>query len=305
MALSERSFVGGYYLLSIDNKDLGIVQSVDGVGIKGDLLTQAIGADNVVVKSIGGVTVEPLTFQVGAALSSTFYDWVEASWTHNYSRKDGSLVLCDFDMKPRHEIEFTQALVVETTVPALDANQKSPAMLTIKLQPESIKHITKPPRNQPRGANPSGQKQFQCQNFRFKLDHVDTGNVSKVEAFTIKQTVKPLTTGRSRWPQYEPMKLEYPNVTITTSLEGSTELFDWHKRFVIDGDAQVEDEQTGVMSLLTPDLKTSLLDVSFEGVGITSIAIEKSEASARTQVKRVHAELYVSTMKLDYKAGKA
>lgn len=306
MGITTRSFVGGYYVVVIDHKELGIVQSVDGGGIKAELLTQPIGSDNLRVKNIGGVIIEPLTFQVGAALSKEFYDWVEASWKGNYARKDGSIVLCDFDLVPRHEMEFTQGLIVETTVPALDAGGKGPAYLTIKLQPETLVHNRTPKLNRTRGQVPSDQKMFQTQSFSFALDHIDTHNVSKIESFTIKQDVKPLMVGRLRTPQFEPTTLEYPNVTITTALEGSDDLFKWHKKFVIDGDAQVEDETTGHISLLTPNGKKVLLDVGLSGVGITGLTIEKSDSQqGRSAIKRVRAELYVTEMKFDYKAAPA
>jgi phage tail-like protein len=302
MALTTRSFAGGYYVVQIDNKDLGIVQSVEGGGIKADLLTQPIGVENVRVKNIGGVTYEPLTFTLGASLSETFYKWVQDSWSGNYSRKDGSVMLCDFELVPRHEIEFTQGLIVETTVPALDASGKGVANLIIKVQAEGLKHNTSPNANKTKGLVPKEQKQFQTANFSFELDHVKTGNVTKVESFTIKQGVKPMPNGRQREPQWEPTSLEYPNVTITTALQGAEDLFKWHKKFVIDGDAQVEDEVTGTIKLLDTSMKKSLLEIAMTGVGITSLGIEKSDAAqGRSGVKRVKAELYVTEMKFNYK----
>jgi hypothetical protein len=306
MALTSRSYVGGYYLVVIEHKDLGIVQSVEGGNIKADLLTQPIGGDPIRVKNIGGMTIEPLTFQVGASLSETFSEWVRDSWDGKYARKDGSVVITDFELTPRHEIEFTQGLIVETTVPALDASGKGAVYLAIKVQPETMTHNTQPNANRTKGLVPTTQKLFQTQNFSFELDHIKTGSVSKIESFTIKQGVKPLQIGRQREPQWEPTSLEYPNLTITTSLQGAEDLFKWHKKFVIDGDAQVEDETTGTIKLLDPTGKNSLLEVGLSGVGITSLAIEKSDAvQGRGGIKRLKVELYVTEMKFNYKVEKA
>src|SRR5262249_35271522 len=300
----QRSFAGGFYVVSVEGQELGIVQSVDGGGIKAELLTQPIGGEYLRVKNIGGVTIEPLTLEVGAWVSEAFYKWIADSWRGDYVRKDGSILVCDFDLVPKHEMTFTNALIVETTVPALDGSAKGPAYLTIKLQPETLVHNRSPQGGKVRGLVPAKQKLFQPQNFSFALDHFKTGNVTKVESFTIKQSVKPLMTGRLRPALWEPTSVEFPNLTITTALEASDDLFKWHKKFVVDGDAQVEDETTGEISFLTPDGTKSLLDIHLSGVGITGLTLEKMDAQqGRGGVKRVRAELYVTEMKFDYKAG--
>jgi len=288
MGIDTRRYVGGYYVVAIDHKDLGIVQSFEGGGIKAELLTQPTGADSIRVKAIGGITIEPLTFQVGASLSETFYKWIQDSWNGNYARKDGSIMICNFDLVPRHEIEFTQGLIVETTAPALDASGKGIVYLAIKVQAETLKHNTKPDANKTKGLVPAAQKLFQTQNFSFELDHIKTGNVSKIESFTIKQGVKPLQIGRQREPQWEPTSLEYPNLTITTALEGSEELFKWHDKMVIKGEGTIKDETTGTIKLLDPSGQKSLLEVGLSGVGITNCVIDKSDAvQGRGAIKRV------------------
>ena len=294
MGRSLRAVPSGYYTVVIEGEELGIVQSVEGGGAKADLVTQQVGGDNIRTKSIGNLTFDPISMQIGASMAKPFYQWIANSWDRKHERRDGSILKYDYNIAPTHEIEFKQALVTETTVPALDATSKQTMYLTVKLQPEAVTNITAPTGARIMGLVKAEQKSFMTQNFRFGLDTVDVGRVTKIESFTVKQNVKPMQVGTFRAPQMEPTSLEYPNITFTTSLDGADALFDWHKKFVVDGDASVDHETTGHITLLDPTLQNELLEIELDGVGITSIKINKSEATSRNSVDRVVVELFVT-----------
>jgi phage tail-like protein len=297
MARSFRPNPSGYYTVVIEGQELGTVQSVDGGGVTGDLVTHQVGGQSVRPKHIGNVNFEPITLQIGASLAKPFYEWIESSWNRKHERRNGSIIKYDYNMVPVHEIEFKQALITETTVPTLDATAKQTVYFTIKLQPEETQNITEPSGARIRGLTKSVQKAFMTQNFRFELDSIDCGRVTKVESFTIKQNVKPLPVGSFRVPQIEPTSLEYPNCTITTSLDGAGELFKWFKTSVIDGEGGAQSETTGHITLLDPSGQNELLEIEMDGVGIRSLKHNKSDAMGRNAVERVVAELFVHEYK--------
>ena len=52
------------------------------------------------------------------------------------ARRSGSIVAYDHDLKPMYEYTFKEALILETTIPTLDASSKEMAYMTIKFQPD-------------------------------------------------------------------------------------------------------------------------------------------------------------------------
>jgi phage tail-like protein len=294
MGRSLRSVPSGYYTVVIEGEELGIVQSVEGGGAKADLLVQQVGGDSNRTKSIGNLTYDPITMQIGASMAKPFYQWIANSWDRKHERRDGSILKYDYNIVPTHEIEFKQALVTETTVPALDGTAKQTMYLTVKLQPEKVTNIKAPTGARIMGLVKAEQKAFMTQNFRFELDTIDVGRVTKIESFTVKQNVKPLQVGTFREAQMEPTSLEFPNITFTTSLDGADALIDWHKKYVIDGNSTADDETTGHITLLDPSMQNELLEIELDGVGMTSLRINKSEATSRNSIDRVVVELFVT-----------
>src|SRR5262249_29318452 len=178
-------------------------------------------------------------------------------------------------------------------MPAVDASQSTALFMTVKLHPEWARHNSDPGGRWSHAPQRHHQKQFQGSNYRFELDGVNAGLVNKVESFTIKQGTKLLAVGSDREYQLEPTTLEYPNITFYTALAHSAQLFEWHKKFVIDGDATGDDEITGSLTYLSTHTTEELLDVTMSGVGITNIAIQKNDANNRKDPSRIKVELYV------------
>ena len=54
--------------------------------------------------------------QFGFTMATAMYEWIRASWKQNYARKDGSIVTTDPKLTPVSELQFTNALITETTI---------------------------------------------------------------------------------------------------------------------------------------------------------------------------------------------
>ena len=70
---------------------------------------------------------------------------------------------------------------------------------------------------------------------------------------------------------------------------------DWHKTFVIDGNASDSEELTGRIVFLGPDLSEELATIDLSHVGIISLETESAEAN-KEEVARFAVELYVEQM---------
>jgi hypothetical protein len=297
MPLSQRSFVSRYYQLLLDGHEpAGFVRSVEYGAIKGELLAQPVGGQPWKTKHIHNPTIDPITVQVGMSMSKDFFEWVAKSWKGEVERRSGSIITYDHDMNPMYEYTFEEALILETTIPALDATSKEPMFLTIKFQPEVASHNFQPGGEYVHPRTPKKQKLWTPANFRLEIDGLDVTRVSKIDQITVKQNVKPMTTGPDWMYQLEPTSLEYPNLSVTFSMVAAQKWFDWHNEFVIGGSNGPDNEKTGSITLLSHDLQDELFEIDLRALGMVNISVEKSDAAGQDTIRRVKAELYCEEM---------
>lgn len=302
MALDTRSFVGRYFGLQIDGKDAGLCRAVEGGGIKGELITQQIGGQPYRIKHINTPTIEPITVQVGMSMSKDFYKWIESSWAGECERRNGSITVYDYDFKPKFEYSFTEALILETTFPALDGQSKDPGFMTVKFQPETAQNNFGAGSARIMTRAPAIQTQWLPSNFVLNIDGLEMSRVSKIDSITVKQNVKPMSCGPDWMYQLEPTSLEFPNLTVYCAMSHAEKLYNWHKEFVIDGKNGPDNEKTGSIVFMTPDLNTELLTIDLKAIGILNIVAEKSDTNSEAQIKRCKVELYVEEMSFKYEA---
>ena len=300
----KRSYVARYYQLMLDGSEpAGIVKSVEYGGTKGELLAQPVGGMPWKTKHIHNPTNDPFTIQIGMSMSKDFFAWVAKSWAGQVERKNGSVITYDADLKPMFEYVFKNALILETTVPALDATSNENGYLTVKIQAEEVENHFDPGGSAIQPVTPSRQKLWSPSNFRFDIDHLsgyDARRVNKIDQFVVKQNVKPVSTGPDWMYQIEPTSLEYPNLAVTFSMVSAKPWFDWHKEFVQGGKNMAKNEKTGAITLYSQDLKTELLSIDLRSLGLVNLAMEKSDAT-NAQVRRVKAEMYCEEMIFNFK----
>jgi phage tail-like protein len=283
----------------------GWVNSVEGGHATSDVVNEKVGADHIVKKHIAGVKYEDITITCGTGMSKAFYEWIKASFDHNYQRKDGAIITADFNYKEYTRLNFFHALITEIGFPALDAASKDAAKMTIKCAPEYCRMAAKA------GGNISGgslkndqkiQKKWLPSNYKLVIDKTDCTRVNKIEAITVKQKVVENPTGELRDYEKEPAHLEIPNLVVTLAESHAKEFYDWHEDFVIKGNNGDDKERGGTLTYLTPDLKTELFTITFEHLGIFKLTPEKVEAGSEN-IRRVKAEMYCEDMKFEFKSS--
>jgi phage tail-like protein len=297
---SQRSYVSGNFFVILDGVKCGYVKSIDGGGISAEVINEPAGPNTFVKKHIGQPKYEEFTLQVGFSMNKALYEWIAQSWNMKYQRKGGSVVALDYTLTPKSERQFTQALITETTIPAMDGSSKEPAYLTVKFAPEVIRYVAATGSKTDFGEyGKNEQKVWLPCNFKLEIAGLDCTRVNKVDSFTVKQAAVTNDVGNARDYAKEPGKLVFPNLKVTLAEETTDSWIAWHEDFVVKGNNDESREKSGMLTLLGPDRQKALLRIKFYNLGIFRLQPDKAEANA-DQVKRVTAEMYVERMEFLY-----
>src|SRR5262249_60763306 len=98
------------------------------------------------------------------------------------------------------------------------------------------------------------QKMWLASSFRFVIDGLDDMQyANKIESFTIKQNVKKMWTGAERFPQIEPTKIEFPNISGTISLQYADQLLKWYDDTIVKGMKDPRGQKSGGLPIPSPD----------------------------------------------------
>jgi hypothetical protein len=271
-----RGYLGSTFSLALDGINCGFVKSASGGTAGADVVSMAPPGGDLPDKRLGPVRYEAIELALDLNLAPAVYDWIQASWNQKFARKNGSIVLADIRFAAVSEQEFSNALLTETTMPALDASSKESAFLTLRIAPESTRTVKSQSKLKP----PDKQKQFIASNFRLEIDGLDCTKVSRIDSFTVR-------TG--------PTEVDIPNLAITLPESSAASWTSWHEDFVIMGKNRPEDEKNGAIVLLAADRKAELGRVTLHNLGI--FALRRSPAAAET-VAQLTAGLYCERMDL-------
>jgi hypothetical protein len=267
--------------------------------VKAQGIDEPIGPENMRIKHSSVVEIEPFTIDCGFAGAGDVMRWIQASWRKDFNRRNGQITHANFDLQQTFEHEFYDALISETTFPALDGSSKDAAFLKVKIQPERVLQRKLSSGKRVDGKVQPKQKQWLPSNFRFTIDGIDEMRyTNKLESFSIKQGIKKLYTGEDRYAQIEPTKLEFPSLSGTIALEYADKLLKWHRDYIVNGQSDTKAQRTGSIEYLAPDLKTTLFTINLFEVGLRLATTAPSQANA-DQIKRIKFEMYVGRMDID------
>jgi phage tail-like protein len=290
--MPARSFVPGNFQLMLDGIACGFLKSVDGGAAVSQVVSE-VGPAYFAKKHLGPLSYAPFVLQAGLAMSNNLYEWINASWTGKYVRKNGAVVATDQKLVAVSQREFFNALITETTIPALDGSSKDPAYLTLKVAPEYTR--SSKASGKAAGLPKTTQKVWLPSNFRVTIDGLDCTKVRAVESFSVTQKVATDDIGDARDYQREPGKVEFPNLTITLAEVSAQSWFDWFDDFVIKGNSDESKEKKGSIAFLSPNRQDELLRIDLFNLGIFSLGSDKAEANS-DRVATVTAHLYCERM---------
>ncbi len=293
------AYTAGHFEMSLDqSKTTAYLKSVDGGYMGHSVVDEGIGSQALHIKHSAVVDVDPISVEVGMAGSGGILNWIQDSWDKNFQTRSGQINHANFNMETVFEHEFSDALITETTFPALDGASKDAAYLKVKFQPRSVasRKGTGTKLTAPTGHK---QKHWLCSAFRFSIDGIDEAvYTNKIESFTIKQNVKKAFYGNMRGIELTPTKIEFPNLSGTISLAKADGILDWYEQYVVKGKKDPRAQRSGSIEFLAPDRSQVLFRITLYDMGLLKAAMVQSTANS-DQIKRIKFDLYVGAMKLD------
>lgn len=248
-------------------------------------------------KVVSAVRVEPLKIECGIGMSAEWYKWIAdtISGHKGLVRKSGAVVSYDATGKAISQLVFSNALISEITLPALDASAKELARLGVTLVPESAQLASAGGAPGPT-SGPKTQKAWTASNFALSIDGLDTSTsfITNADPMTFKVTLGAAQTGAERHAKLVPTGLETPNLVVRLPEARAAAFYQWFDRFVLKGDAQ--SRLQGTLSYMQPTLQGTLGAVHFHNLGIMKYSPEIRERDA---IRQVRIEMFCDSITLD------
>lgn len=298
--MTRSSITTGHFEMKLDgHTTTAYLKSVDGGWAKHSLVDESIGGENARIKHASVAEIDPISFEFGMSGSNSILQWIQASWRKNWQRKSGEITHADFNYRSTFSHQFSDALITETTFPTLDGASKEAAYVKVKFQPESV--VTQ--KGDGKAITPTGgtkQKMWLCSGFRLSIDGIDDAMyVNKIDSFTVKQGVKKMYVGAERFPQIEPTKLDFPNLSCTISTQYGEAFHKWYLDYIHKGQrANTGEKKTGSLEFLSPGRSKTLFRINLYEIGLLSLNIPQMTANS-DQIKRYKFELSIGSMDLD------
>jgi hypothetical protein len=216
-----------------------------------------------------------------------FTDLIRDFLQEKYTAVDGRLVGVDLTLKPTSQVGFSRAMLTGVDLPALDASSLESAYLTIHLTPEAAQD--QQPGSAAAGAT-AGAKASLVRDFSLTIPGLETKRVSRIEPLSISTKLTPDQIGVVRETTTQPGKLGWGFLTVTFSAADAPSWMAWRDDFLIKGNNTSAAEKSLVLTLLSSDLTTRLLELNGSGVGL--VTLRRLPATGDLAAK-YQAQLYV------------
>lgn len=274
--------------LELDGSFAGWIQSVDGGSAVGDVVTEKVGADGFAKKHIGAIKYEDITVNCGTGMSKAFYQWIQDTLTLQPKPKAGAVIESDQSARELSRLEFSNALLSEVDLPALDATSRATAKMTVKFSPEFTR--TK------KGSGAAIKfdivaDKWRTSDFKLKIDGLAdaTSRALKIEAITIKQKIVENAVGETRDVQKQPAGVDFSDLVVTVPDSHAQSFYDWHQDFVVQGNSGDHRERSGTLDYLDARLRP-LFTLSFSHLGVFRVAPVNSNAAEK--YRTIKGEMY-------------
>lgn len=293
---ASRSYAPGLYGLELDGTFVGYLSAFSGGSVTADLVTEQPGPDFIPRKHPGVVRVEPITIETALPMGKPFYEWIKLSIEpgSKFPRKSGAIIEYDSARREMGRRLFSSALVTEVEFPACDAASRDPARLTVTCAPETV-------RLSPAKAGPVPVPQkaaaWQRQSFRLSMQGFETTRVSRVEPFEVKVATSTAPVGRA-----QPSVIQVPNLVFTLADTSVGQFYAWLDDFLVRGNHGQDKERGATLDYLAPDLKSSLLTLTFYNLGILKVSPEAAAGGVPAgAIRRSKVEMYCEAMRADFR----
>lgn len=193
-------------------------------------------------------TTEEIAFRCGTGMNKSLYAWLQAG-PDGTSRRSGALVDATGE-----RLEFTNALLTELTLPALDRARAEPAWLGVKARAESVRRT--PGARLRSDPAPDGPPRWLATDFRLRIDGLEDAcaHALLIDAITLRP--RPARDALVlQWEHPAREGLDAPDLVLTLAEAHAAALVDWHEAAL----AQRPIARAGSLHYLADDADSSEL----------------------------------------------
>lgn len=294
-ATAAASYSASTYVFELNGKPVAYLSSFEGGEASGQVISQPAGPAQFPNKVLGETRYKDWTVKLDMAPEGELLNWVEASLHSNFYAAHAGIVILDPHGNEMRRATLFNAVISEISIPALDKTSREKLQLTLKLRPSYVKW-------QKGGARYAGleravnQSRMLKSNFRLEIDGLDMSRAIGVGALTVKRKLQ--ERGEFREYEHDFAGREVSNLSVAMPEAASGGLIEWHQDFVLSGNSSDAKERKGSITLLAPDLRTPLLTIGLDHLGIYSLdyGLGGSGGDSRPTFK---AGLYVEGISFD------
>ena len=297
----NRSYTASSFLLELDGSHIaGFFRSVEGGGVKSDVMTYQMGNNPALWRQLSKPKYEDLKIQVGMSMSQEFYGWISRFFQGQVERRNGAIIAGDFHYKERARRVMKNMLISEVAIPKFDAGDKAPCYMTVGLVPETVEFEPGDPNVDLSPTVQMRQKLWTPNRFEFTINGFERclGRVTKIESFTIKQQIMEYRSGNLRDPWRVPGRVEFPNLTFYLPEADAGPLMTHFTKRVLRGEPAPHTRLTGGITALDADLQP-LCTISLAGIDISAIGPDKSDSTSQ-DIKQIRIDITCEEMKFQY-----
>jgi hypothetical protein len=288
--------VASGFALEIDGAHCCWLLWTSGGGVYADVVAE-IGQHRHLSKHVGSPKFRSLEFDLGWPLENRLLSFIADAWKGSAPRLSGSVIAAGGDRRPLAARQFSNALLEEITIPALDVEDHLLHAMRLKVAPERLELVRRPRIELP-AHDQIAQLRFQVDNFRLELDGLDCETVARIESFTVRQTVHQHAVGELQGiHQLEAGRVEFPNLTITLlESKHADGWYAWAESFIVHGQNDKSHSKNGKITLFDFDGRHPIAHIGLFEVGICTLA--NSVAHDATGLQRITVELFCDHMEL-------
>lgn len=236
-------YSSAFFMLEIDGIKVGTVRSIDGGGIKADVITYQHGEGGDTWRQLGRTKYEEVKITSGLVAGQELWKWISQCMDGDPQRRSGALCAGDYEYTEKARREFSDALISEIAFPKFDAHDKNPANVVVTISPETMAYKPGNGNKMPVDDDSSTkQKSVSACNFTFTLQGFENAckRVNKVDGFSVKcKIIEHQVSYDGQKPRIEnvkiPGKIEYPNITFYLPEIDAQPFRDAHKKSAMDG----------------------------------------------------------------------
>jgi hypothetical protein len=268
MAIAK-PFSPGRFGFNVDGENIGYCKSVEIPTIEGEVAEHNLATDNYIAKQV-------TTFKYGACKVEPGLGM--AAIDKGAIQKSCAISIGDFDYKEVGRVELADCQITEVGLPALGADKKDGITVTVGLQPTYTRYVAGS------GADIRGKigpktKNFAASNFRLTLGSFDPEGVKEIGGLTWKAESKLDHRGTQNEPTQIYTKLTRPDLEVTYTGPMAAEIMKFADSWFRGGNRMQQHELSGTLELLDPTLNGVIAEVTFEGVGMKKVALDKQESN--------------------------